>query len=229
MSTRPPIRLQARTDATATSTADDALNIPPTRRGRKFILAHAPSSWIFMDNAGWVPSLDIIAAVPGVNGVDNQGGLSGVVAQTANNGSTPILPSDGRLGDFKDYCVWYPCAGGGRHYCYKWEAPSILPDRTVVWDQKAAATGNAAFLTFLRDSGIVGTMHEAIYLREIQKQEQKVNDIAARMGVNPALGARLAAAEKRLDAMRASWQEISEKGNAQAAPVVFKGNVDAAL
>ena len=229
MSARPAIKLQPRTDATATSTEDDALNIPPQRRGRKFILAHAPSSWVFMDGAGWVPSLDGIAAVPGVNGVDDRGGLSGVVAQTANNGSTAILPSDGRLGPFKDYCVWYPCAGGGRHYCYKWEVPSILPDRTVVWDQKAASAGNTAFLQYLRDSGIVGTMHEAIYLREIQKQEQKVNDIAARMGVNPALSVKLKAAEARLEAMRASWEEISKKGNAQAAPVTFRGNVDATL
>ena len=229
MSTRTPLRITPKADATPTSTTDDRLNIPPTRRGKKFILAHAPSSWLFHPVAGWVPSLDIIIAHPGVNGVPDNGSLSGVVAQTSNNGSTVILPNDARLGEFKDYCIYYDTVDGGRHYCYKWETPSILPDRTVVWDRVGADAAYADFLGYLRDSGIVGTMHEAIYLRAIQAQEQRVNEIAARMGVNPALGTKLKAAEARLEAMQTAWAAMSNEKTTAPTGARVKGNVDAIL
>jgi hypothetical protein len=233
MSTRPVLRPPSSVDAGAANTTDHRLNLPPNRCGRKFIYSHAPSSWLFMDEVGWVPSLDMHAAVPGVNGVPQTGDMSGLIAQIGMNGSVVISPKDARLGPFVDYIVRYETVTGTPHYCHAWEEPSILPDRTVVWDRKAAAAGHRAFLAYLRDeSGLIDPMHEAIYLRERQKQEEKVNNLAARVGANPALKTEHDRAVKRIDDMRASWEAMQARYGDKPAPlpagtIRAKGRADA--
>lgn len=215
----PPLTLRPRTDASAVNDTSDLLNIPPNQCGKKFIYAHSPSSWIFMDDVGFVPSLDMIPGVPGANGVLTNGDMSGAVAQTAQNGSTVIQPHDARLGDYAGYCVWFPTLGGTKHYVNKWQRPAILPDRTVVWNTAEASKIHREFLTHLRDSGICGAMHEAVYLREIEKQNERINSLTSRCGINPALKPRLEAAIKRLEAMEQSWTKMQDARQSAASPL----------
>jgi hypothetical protein len=123
-------------------------------------------------------------------------------------GGTYINPADHRLGDeFMDYCGYYDCDNGQKWYVEWWQEATILSTGRILWNHSAAQEANDGFAAHVRDSAIVEPMQYEYYLDFVRREERSFNQLAARADSNPSLLGQVKKAEKRLEAMKASWSK----------------------
>ena len=210
--------------------------LPPTsdvqRMKHPFILCQHAEGWDFIDGE-WVPVIDELRAIPGVNGVGDRGGAGALVQLVQSRGATLIRPDDNRLGEWVDYIIEYPVAGGGHARVFKDVEFTVTPKGHVLTD-----TPKGRWLEFrkhLLASHILDPIEPWVIEQKIRVQEDRISRLAKVASTGNALAVEnLKVAQKALKGMRASLDKIDEEILAEAAATGNgkvktgrKGNADA--
>ena len=210
MATSQTIRIRGATPLSPRVEADETL-LPGRMVNWPFVMVHYPEGWRYYEDRGFLPELSEIVSKPGVNGVSQdartlQVNNSLAIAGSMKKGGTIINPADPRLGDWRNYVVFYECQGGGRHYCFMGMEYEMLPGGRV--RDMPSTTAYDDFRTFLRDSGYVQPMAESVY-SQIEELENRAYERLARraQGGNPYHVEAVEKKAARIAKMRAAWDE----------------------
>lgn len=185
----------------------------PIRPGQKpadrFVYVHYPKRWDFHMDHGFLPVPSKIPARPGCNGISRNRDLSPALVVHQQQGATFIDPTDRRLGDFQDYVQFYTCENGQKWWVDSCMTATVLPGRQIVWSSKPGAWDG--FRMQIRDSDMVEPLLPEVLDLMLAKQRKTIERLAGRAGTNPILQERLKNEEAKLDAMLATWDEMTGK------------------
>lgn len=185
-----------------------------TKVGRRFIYVHYENGWNFHRELGWLPKLSKLIAVPGVNGVGDDGSLTRAINGATAKGGTVIRPEDRRLlqdgedpeeAEFYQYGRYYDTTTGQRWWVAPGQEPTISASgRDVRWNTDESAKVLDRFRRHLIDAGIIEPIHPLVIAEKVDHQRRKVDDLERRAALNPHLAAKLKTAAELLDAMQAA-------------------------
>ena len=180
----------------------------------RYIFVHYEGAWEYSPQHGWIPRLSKLLAKPGCNGVsvDKAGrvSLQGAINGATAKGGTIIYDHDKRLlrqgedpddADFYLYGRFYDCTNGAQWWVEPGEVPSVTPAGKVLWNREQHVQIFAAFRAHIRDAGIVEPMHHLTLVEHLQVQQNRVNSLRERSGLNPHLQVKLKEAIALLEAM----------------------------
>ena len=206
-------------------TGQDLSKIPvngSSKVPRAYVFCHYPGCWEYDSEfgLGWLPRLNKLISMPGVNGVPQNGDMSGYLQAVAQMGGTVIDPNDRRLIEteneddsiFYQYPRYYETTAGGKWWCEPGECPTITLTGQVLWDRKKIRKASADFRKHLRDTGIVQPMHHLTLQHELAKVRTSIERLAARVGLNPHLAAQLADKETEAEQMQTEWDQMQAEG-----------------
>jgi hypothetical protein len=184
---------------------------PRTKVGRRFIYVHYESSWRFDAELGWLPKLSRLAAVPGVNGVGEDGNLQRAINGATAKGGIIIQPLDKRLlregedpeeAEFYRYGRYYDCANGDRWWVEPGMEPTITPAGRIIWNASEAERTIARMRAHIRDTGIVEPIHPLVIAEKVSNQRQSIESLQRSVALNPHLQGKLDRAIALLEAMQ---------------------------
>lgn len=236
----PAHTLRAPKRQTPTETRDpDLLPVGPrTKVGKRFIYVHYESAWNFHAEHGWLPKLSKLIAVPGVNGVGEDGSLSRVINGATAKGGTVIRPEDKRLlvdgedpedAAFYQYGRYYSTTTGERWWIEPGSEPTVTPSGRIIWNTDESVKVYASFRKHLRDVGIVEPIHPLVIAEKVSSQQARVEDLQRRASMNPHLSSKLVEAVELLTAMQAQPDDEPTKADKKAGRKVGRarrGSVD---
>ena len=236
----PSHTLRAPKRQTPTETRDpDLLPVGPrTKVGRRFIYVHYESDWNFHRELGWLPKLSKLIAVPGANGVGDDGSLQRAINGATAKGGTVIRPEDRRLlrdgedpeeAEFYQYGRYYSTTTGARWWVEPGAEPTVTPAGRIIWNSDEAVQVLARFRQHIRDVGIVEPIHPLVIAEKVDNQRRKVEDLERRAALNPHLAAKLKAATELLEAMQAAPEDEATKADKKAGRKIGRarrGSVD---
>ncbi len=188
----------------------------PGRPSPRFIWAHHPDSWEFMDGQ-WLPRLKKIPLIDGVNG-----------CKKGPNGHIPVLnalrqdrwvpldedgtikvtdPATGQVIEDKGYlCAWD--GQKGTHYSDAWGTPLLIGagrQLKVDWSTEYDHQGFDAWRRWLVDSGTIEPPSPAVEARVIKTQANRAKRrIKEGHDGNPHVQAHVVAEHEKLEAMKAT-------------------------
>ena len=194
-------------------TADDSSKLPAKYANYRFLFVHYPKGWGFNEADGFMPELSEIVAMPGANGIGDDGKLSKAIGGSVQKGGVIINPQDGRLGEWVNYVASYPCRNGRKHYCFKSVEFDILSDGDV--KQRDTSKDYRRFLAHIRDGGFIAPMSEAVYNGLLEVEGRGLERCIKAASNNPHRAPQVEAKQKRIEAMRAAWLAM----NGEATPV----------
>ena len=181
----------------------DAVKLP--RRARKdppFVFKHHPKRWFFSDERQrWLPQLAKIVISPGIGGVGEDRSITRAHARAIEDGWTVIMPSDQRLGDYKDYTQAIPHSSGGSSVI------DMFQGVEVEFGQAFYQEGGDAYLDFLAPlvkASIVPPMSKNVLRLLMGRQRELVDRLENQLRTNPSneyVASRLNTQKKRQDLM----------------------------
>jgi len=236
----PAHTLRAPKRQTPTETRDpDLLPVDQrTKIGQRFIYVHYESAWNYHAEHGWLPKLSKLIAVPGVNGVGDDGSLNRVINGATAKGGTVIRPEDKRLlqsgedpeeAEFYQYGRYYSTTSGERWWIEPGAEPTVTPAGRIIWNTDESVIVFARFCKHLRDAGIVEPIHPLVIAEKTANQQARVEDLQRRAAINPHLATKLAEALAVLEAMRSQPDDPATKADKKAGRKVGRarrGSVD---
>ena len=211
-------------------TQTEATGLPPAFANYPFVCVHYPHGWAYSEEWGFVPELSEIVSKPGVNGVEIHGqGPNAVINNTKaiagslKKGGRIIDPKDSRLGDFREYVVFYPTTNGGKHFCFAGSEFEILPGGHV--KQTDTSANYMAFKLHVRDAGLVEPMARSVYLKLRDMEHTALNRLVRRSADSPFYQEKVKAKEARMLAMDKAWEAYCAKVAAPAVDEVPAGKM----
>lgn len=212
-----------------TEVVENLTGLPVTRGqrpGLKFVYVHYPQSWRFDMDRGWVPNLSKIYAKPGVNGVTKTGDMTQTLAHVQKKGGTVINPKDERLGQYQNYCHYYPTRNGGRWYVDFCQKAEVLPNDQIIWNDSEIEEPLLDFAAHLVRAGIVRPMLKEVFSQYVEKERAKLDNLFGRLDRNPHLKARCDETEKRLEKMQQTWDEMNQEMIKTTTPIKPTKRID---
>lgn len=212
-----------------TEVVENLQGLPLTRGQRpgvKFVYVHYPQSWKFDMKRGWLPSLSKVYAKPGVNGVNKNGDMTQTLAHIQKKGGTIVNPKDDRLGQYKNYCHYYPTRSGGRWYVDFCQTAQILPTDEIVWNHSEIEEPLLDFAAHVLSSGIVKPMLKEVFSKYMEIERSKLDTLYGRLDRNPHLKTRCDDTEKRLEKMQHTWDEMNQELLTQVKSIKPEKRVD---
>lgn len=172
---------------------------------REYMLAHHPTNWSLHETADgyeWLPDVRRLFFTSGTNGArfDHKSGAfinADDVKHRLEKKGFIIIPNDSAAGP---YLGVLQLGGGVQHHCFLWEQYESHPGLRrphVVIDQEHRSN----FLRALYERGVVPHPPAAIRQQQIRQAMEEVDRIAA-APTSASQGARLKAAEARLEALQ---------------------------
>ena len=220
----PAHTLRAPKRQTPTESRDpDLLPVGPrTKVGQRFIYVHYESSWNFDERYGWLPKLSRLIAVPGVNGVGDDGNLQRAINGATAKGGTVIYPNDVRLmqagedaetAEFYQYGRYYSTTTGERWWVEPGQEPTVTPAGRILWNSDEAVEVLLRMRKHIRDVGIVDPIHPLVIAEKVSNQQQRVEQLQRSAALNPHLQGKLEAAIVRLTAMQTPPDDPASKAD----------------
>ena len=197
-----------------------------TKVGKRFIYVHYESAWNFHMDHGWLPKLSKLLAVPGVNGVGDDGNLQRAINGAAAKGGTVIHPNDKRLlvdgedpeeSEFYQYGRYFECVNGLKWWVEPGSTPTVTPTGKVFWDTERSIPIFDLFRKHIRDSGIIEPIHPLMIVEKVAAQQARVESLQNRAALNPHLQSALNQAVALLEAMRRPADDAATKADRKAA------------
>lgn len=204
----------------ASVTSDNRL---PGRPRARFVLAHHPDSWEFIDGA-WLPQLKTIPLIPGVNGC-RQGpdGHLPVLVALRQDRWTPIDdqiaikitdPDTGKIVDDAGYLLEWE-GRRGPHYSDAWCTPMLLGsgrNASVDWSTGFDVAGYNVWRLWLVESGTIEKPSPAVMAQLLKVQEKRASRrINESHDGNPHIQAHVKAEMDKLEAMRSASNGADKK------------------
>lgn len=172
----------------------DASLLPKTETRPPWVYIHNPLGWEVVctggdpslplsereknpDNWEFLPMLGRIEGEDGANGVkydkrSDTYSFALAIQVHAARGTVAILPTDRRLGRWHRYnSRYFPCEGGGKHYCEPGERLAKLPNGMVI--SRPNADEFNAFRRHLKEAGLVEPMQAEVYENSIRVRSQQ--------------------------------------------------------
>jgi hypothetical protein len=152
----------------------------------------------------WLPLLGRSEGIDGAGGVSynkqtQRYNFAGALAGHATFGTRGIEPSDGRLGEFRNYNArFYRCIGGGKRYVEPGERLTKLSNGSVNSRPDHAKTRK--FLRLLKANGLVEPMQVEVFEAFVKTIENRVVNLKRLARPGP-----LADALHKLACYRAAW------------------------
>jgi len=210
--------------------------LPSAMRRGPAIYMHTDSGWecVCVDEANneweWLPLLQRIEAVDGVGGVlynkeTGRWNFAGAIQghSSLKTRSLPILPSDPRLGPFRDYDRnWFPCENGGKKYIDPGERYDRLPNGTVLANPDTKTWYE--FLRHLKMAGLVEPMAEVTFRAERRRVEER-----RKLHARAERDRSASIADEELKRMDAAWAKEAARSAGQAEPVESAKDNESAL
>lgn len=204
-----------------TETAEESM-LPAEFANVPFVFVHYPLAWTFDVDRGFLPDLCMIQKLPGCNGVGKDGKLARPIgrAQEEKRGVV-IRAEDARLGEWMNFVISYPCAGGGRHYCFKGTEFNSIGNGQAI--PVPNPDGWAAFLAYLRDNQVVDPVSLPVFNLLMKRAEVRLGRQANRAAHQPHLNEKVEETRAYIEAMKTAWAACVAKSAAPVEPKRIRG------